>query len=205
MIPRLLAATAAAFAVAAISTSAHAEPTSWLAVGGGVSLQHNGNPASGLVKVNDVVGAFTASIGVGTSADHALVVGGIFRTVTHWDLGTDLGLAARFASRGFCRGGFGVAVDLGVVGRFWEQGRYGEYPLQGVVTLGVPWGFQAGVGVQVLNLSGSPQARGGFVVLELDLLRLTVMRQGSGTSAWKNVAPAGGTPKTPSTAPGLEP
>ena len=199
VLPCLLAATAAVALVVTSSRTAHAEPTSWLAVGGGVSVQHNG-----VAKLNDAAGAFTASIGVGTSADHAVVVGGIFRTVTHWNLGTDLGLGARFASRGFCRGDFGVAVDLGVVGRFWEQGHYGEYPLQAVVTVGLPWGFQAGVGAQAFNLSGSPQAAGGFVVLELDLLRLTVMRQGSSTSGWKNVAPAGGVTKTPSTAPGLD-
>lgn len=203
VLPRLLAATAAPLLtlvlVAATSREAHAEPTSWLAVGGGVSVQRNG-----VAKLNDAAGAVSASIGVGTSADHALVVGGIFRTVTHWNLGTDLGLGARFASRGFCRGDFGVALDLGVVGRFWEQGRYGEYPLQAVVTVGVPWGFQAAIGAQAFNLSGSPQAAGGFFVVELDLLRLTVMRQGSTTSAWPNVAPAGGVPKPVSTTPGVD-
>ena len=38
--------------------------------------------------------------------------------------------------------------------------------------------FGLGLGVNAIDLSGSPGALGGFALLEIDLLRLTLMRQG---------------------------
>lgn len=166
---------------------ARADISSWLAIGGGAGFQHTPVGPS-----TDGAGVFTTSLGVGTSPRKAIVVGGLFRTTTYFGLGTDVGIAARFASGGFARGQWGLAFDLGPEARPWRNGAYGRYPLQGVVTLGMPWGFQVGVGAQALNLGGDPQPFGGFAVLELDLLRLTIMRQGKTDTSWWNASPAGG-------------
>jgi hypothetical protein len=123
---------------------------------------------------------------------HRFVVGGVFRSTTHFTLGTDIGVAGRVATGGFARGDWGLALDAGVGARFWKDGDYGRYPIQLVLTGGGPWGLQLGIGADVSNLGGNPPARGGFAVLEIDLLRLTVMRQGSTELWWKNPAPAGG-------------
>lgn len=183
---------ATAFAISLLTAPAlaRADVTSWLAVGGGYSLQ-----ASERRDETSSGGTFNASIGVGSSPHTALIVGGLFRTTTHFGLGTDLGLAARFATRGFVQGDFGFALDTGVVGRFWDRGDYGRWPVQVVATVGVPFGFQLAAGAQFWSVSGGePFARGGFLALELDLLRLTVMRRGATTSLWPNPSPAGGEP-----------
>jgi hypothetical protein len=134
----------------------------------------------------------SATIGVGTTPISPIVVGGVFRSTTHFSLGTDVAIAARVATGGFARGDFGIALDAGAAMRWWGDGVYGRYPLQGVLLLGAPWGFQLAVGADVFNLGGDPQSRGGFALLELDLLRLTLMRQGSTDAIWKNPSPAGG-------------
>ena len=161
--------------------------SSWLAVGGGYALHKND-----VAGPTDRATALTTSIGVGSSPAGAFALGGIARTVTNFSLGTDISVSPRIATRGFVRGDWGVAFDAGVVGRFWGSGDYGRFPLQAVITGGAPWGIQLGVGADVWNLSGAPYARGGFAVLELDLLRLTVMRQGSSEAFWPNSSPAGG-------------
>ena len=58
--------------------------------------------------------------------------------------------------------------------------------------MGGPWGLQVGVGADVWNIGGEPYARGAVALLELDLLRLTVMRQGATDRWWENPSPAGG-------------
>jgi hypothetical protein len=166
---------------------ARADVTSWLAVGGGYGFEKNS-----VTTTNDRATAFTSTVGVGTSPLNTFVVGGVWRTVTHFTLGTDISLGPRLATGGFARGEWGLAVDVGVVGRFWGQGDYGRLPLQAVVTGGAPWGVQLGLGAELLNLAGSPSAQGFFAVLEIDLLRLTVDRQGATEKWWKNPSPAGG-------------
>ncbi len=167
--------------------AARADVSSWLAVGGGYSLERND-----VTKSMDRAAAFSASIGVGSSPKKSFVVGGILRSVTYFTLGTDLTIGPRFATGGFARGQWGVAFDACVGARWWGLGDYGRYPLSPVVTLGAPWGFQLGVGASLWNLSGTPYATGGFAVLEMDLLRLTVMRQGATDQSWFNASPAGG-------------
>ena len=174
-------------AVLLAAGSARADIYSWLAIGGGYGIERNPVHSS-----SDSAGAFSASLGVGSSPRKAIVVGGVFRTVTYFELGTDVGIAARFASGGFARGQWGGAFDLGVLARPWRDGQYGRYPLQGVFTIGAPWGLELGLGVQAVNLGGNPQTLGGFSVLEIDLLRLTVMRQGKTDASWWNASPAGG-------------
>ena len=58
---------------------------------------------------------------------------------------------------------------------------------------GGPWGLQLGVGGDFANiLTDDPGARGIVALLEMDLLRLTVMRQGATDRWWENPSPAGG-------------
>jgi hypothetical protein len=186
-IARLVAWLGPWLAVGLITAPARADVTSWLALGGGYGLARNGVASS-----IDSAGTFSGSIGVGTSPRSALVVGGMFRSVTYVGFGTDIGLGARLATRGFARGDWGFAFDLGLGYRYWGSGNYGQFPVQPVATLGAPWGLQLGVGANVFSLDGATQAVGGFAVLEIDLLRLTLMRQGSTDSAWHNPLPAGG-------------
>jgi hypothetical protein len=178
-------------ALAALVTSSHAraEPSSWLAIGGGATTQENRDTSH-----RDSAGSFTYTIGVGTSPLSSIVVGGVLRGQIFFGLGSDLGLSARVATGGFARGDWGVALDAGVLWRPWRDGDYGEWPVQGVLTLGAPWGFQIALGADVWSVSGGTQAQGFFAALELDLLRLTVNRQGHTETWWPNPAPAGGHP-----------
>jgi len=171
-----------------VPSTARAEPTSWLAFGGGYAFQRNG-----VADYDARATALSMSIGVGTTSKSPLVVGGIARTVTYFTLGTDVGVALRFATRGFARGEWGLALDTGVAGRWWKQQSYGHFPVQAVLTGGLPWGFNIAVGADLWDVSGDkPRSTGGFAVLELDLLRLTVMRAGNTTSFWPNPSPADG-------------
>jgi hypothetical protein len=183
----LTLAAPASLALTFWTTAARADVTSWLALGGGYGLARNGVASS-----VDGAGAFSASIGVGTSPHSSLVFGGMFRSMTFVGLGTDISLGARMATGGFARGDWGFAIDLGLGYRYWRGGDYGQFPVQPIVTLGAPWGVQLAVGANVFDIAGGTQAVGGFAVLEIDLLRLTLMRQGSTDSAWRNPLPAGG-------------
>jgi hypothetical protein len=177
----------AALAGAAPLREARADVSSWMAIGGGYAAQLNRDRSS-----RDPAGALTYSLGVGSSPLSRLVIGGLFRGTTMFGLGTDLGVALRAATGGFARGDWGAALDAGVLWRSWGGTSYGEWPLQGVLTIGSPWGLQLGVGAQVFSVTGGTQAEGVFATLEIDLLRLTVMRQGTSERWWPNPAPAGG-------------
>jgi hypothetical protein len=166
---------------------ARADVSSWLAVGGGYAAEVNRDTAA-----RDFEPTLTYSMGVGTSPLSRLVLGGVLRGTTMFGFGTDLGLAVRAATGGFARGNWGAALDAGVLWRSWGGSSYGDWPLQGVLTIGSPWGFQLAVGAQVWSVSGGVQAQGLFAALEIDLLRLTVMRQGPSERWWPNPAPAGG-------------
>jgi hypothetical protein len=167
---------------------ARAEPSSWLAVGGGYAFERNG-----LERYDARATALSITAGVGTTSTRPIVVGGVWRSVTYFTLGTDIGLAARIATGGFARGDWGLALDAGVAARLWKMQNYGHFPVQVVLTGGLPWGINLSVGADTWDVSGdSPRARGGFAVLELDFLRLTVMRNGATQSAWPNPSPADG-------------
>jgi hypothetical protein len=181
-------------AALAVTAPARADVSSWFAFGGGYGVQRDG-----VAGQTDRATAMSMSLGVGSSPRSTFVGGGLFRTVTFFTLGTDLALGPRFCTGGFARGQWGVAVDANVVGRFWNDGNYSRFPLQGIVTLGAPWGVQLGIGAQAFNLGSGPSAAGGFAVLEIDLLRLTVMRQGATDSIWPNPSPAGGRDRTTAT------
>jgi hypothetical protein len=179
---------ASALACASLSTrDARADVTSWMAIGGGYAAQLNQDTST-----RDRATTLTYSIGVGSSPLAPLVLGGLLRGTTMFTLGTDLGLALRAASGGFARGDWGVALDAGALWRPWRGGSYGRWPLQTVLTGGSPWGFQLAVGAELTSISGGTAAQGFFAAIELDLLRLTVDRQGSSERWWKNPTPAGG-------------
>jgi hypothetical protein len=179
------------FSFAAVLLSApadlRADVSSWLAVGGGAALERN-KPA----LVRDAAPALTYSVGVGSSPLSSIVFGGLIRGTTMFGLGTDLGVAVRAASGGFARGDWGIALDAGALWRPWRDGNYGEWPLQGIVTGGSPWGLQLALGTELWSVSGGTPAQGFFAALEIDLLRLTLMRQGATERWWPNPNPAGG-------------
>jgi len=169
------------------ASSARADVSSWLSAGGGYGLKR-----SELTGNYDRGAAMSFALGVGSDPNAAVVVGGIFRSTTYFTLGTDLGIAARVASGGFARGQWGAALDVGPMWRTWGSGNYGRFPLGGMLFLGAPWGVQLGVGGEIWNIGGEPHAQGVVAVLELDLLRLTVMRRGATDRYWENPSPAGG-------------
>ncbi len=158
-----------------------------MAVGGGYTIQR-----VKAAHASDRASALTYSLGVGSSPIAPLVLGGLIRGETLFGLGTDVGAAARAATGGFARGDWGLALDAGALWRPWRNGNYGQWPLQGVLTAGSPWGFQLALGAELESVSGGTAAQGFFAALEIDLLRLTVMRQGSSERWWRNPAPAGG-------------
>jgi hypothetical protein len=187
----LVLASPVALAALTCAGDARADLSSWLAVGGGTSAQL----AQG-ASTRDVVGTLTYSVGVGSSPLAPFVVGVLYRGTTMVGLGTDLGAALRLATGTFARGDWGLALDAGVAWRPWGDGAYGNSPLQGVLTFGSPWGLQLAVGAEVWSLDGAASAQGFFAALEIDLLRLTLMRQGPTERWWPNPNPAGGREKT---------
>jgi len=166
--------------------SARADVTSWLGVGGGTAVERDS-----VTRASHAAGTVTYSIGVGSTPASSLVVGGIIRGTTLVDRGTDLGLAARVCTGGFARGDWGLAIDAGVLWRSWLSD-YGEWPVQALVTGGTPWGLQVVLGSDFASVSGGTPAAGFYAALEIDLLRFTVMRQGSSERWWYNPDPAGG-------------
>jgi len=182
----------ALLALLANERDAHAEPTTWLSLGGGYAFEHNG-----VQNFDARATVFTAALGAGTSANHPFVFGGIFRETTYLTLGTDISLSARITTGGFARGDWGVGIDLGVAGRWWQNQDYGHFPVRAALVLGAPFGFQLDVGSEFSDVTGDhPTARGGFALLEFDFLRLTVNRSGNTTSGWPNPSVANG-PRAP--------
>lgn len=179
---------AAAFAGLGMATGvARADVTTWLAFGAGLAVDH-----STQTSATNWNPAFSASMGVGSDPTHAWVLGGVFRSMSRFNEGTDISLSLRLTTGGFSRGDWGFGFNLGPGLRLWGNNGYGTYPLQGAVLLGAPWGLQATVGSDIVNLEGHPTSIGAFALIEFDLLRFTLMRQGSTDQYWKNPLPAGG-------------
>jgi hypothetical protein len=120
--------------------------------------------------------------GLGTPPGDFLAVGGVFQLETRFGKGTDLGLLARFATRGYVLGGFGVALDLGGYERFWGPRSAGGL---GALVLGAPFGVILSLGGGI----GTNDQRHYGAVLGFDFARLTVYRE-SGTSYYPNAFPA---------------
>jgi hypothetical protein len=169
------------------SSTARADVTSFFAIGSGGASERSMPGAH-----RDVAIAMTSTVGVGTSSLAPIVVGGLVRGTMLFGLGIDLGVAVRAATGGFARGDWGLALEAGALWRPWGSGNFGDWPVQGVLTVGSPWGFEIAAGVQLWSLDGGTSAQGFFAALEIDLLRLTVMRQGATEHWWPNPNPAGG-------------
>lgn len=160
--------------VLVLSAPARADVSSWVSA------------AAGATVLEDRAGRSTAptlelKTGIGTPPGF-LSVGGLFQLQTHFGKGTDLGLVARFATRGYVLGDFGVALDLG-----GYQRTFGEYSRGGLgaLVLGAPWGLflSAGGGI------GTEKERHYGLVLGVDFARLTVYRD-VGTDYFPNPLPA---------------
>lgn len=172
---------------------ASADPSSWLSVTGGYGLKHSESR-----DTFDGAGALSFTLGVGSSPLSSIVVGGVVRSTTYFSRGTDIAFGPRIATGGFARGQWGLALDVNAGYRIWRgAGDYGRFPLSAMLVAGAPWGLELSVGGDVMNLTGDPQARGLVVLAGIDLLRLTVMRQGATDKWWENPSPAGGRMATP--------
>ncbi|HEX3854564.1 MAG TPA: hypothetical protein VHW01_26555 [Polyangiaceae bacterium] len=156
--------------------TAHADVSSWVFVGGGVSELHQRELSS------RAVGAMRVQFGLGTDPSHPLVLGGLFSFEPNFGYGSDLALLVRGATRGYVNGGFGLALDAGPYERFWGEGSVGG---AGTLWLGAPWGVSLGLGGSV----GSNEASGFSAILGIDFARLTVYRN-TGTSWFPNPFPA---------------
>ena len=184
---RRFASVAFAAAVGLGGGTARADVTTWLAFGTGIAVDHS--TANGSTNWNP---GLSASMGVGSDPTHAWVLGGVFRSLSRFNEGTDLSLSLRLTTGGFSRGDWGLGVDVGPALRLWGNNTFGTYPLQGALLFGAPWGLQATVGSDIVNLEGHPSSIGAYALIEFDLLRFTVMRQGSTDAYWKNPLPVGG-------------
>jgi hypothetical protein len=143
------------------SPAAAAQATSWLYVGGGAGVVDQ--------PEKETRTALSLDTGLGTSAEHPIVAGGLFRVQGYLGAGADLGIAARLVTRGFARGGFGGGIDAGVYQRWWGAGSTG---FTGNLVLGAPWGITLLGGASI----GSGDQRIYFASLGIDLARLTVHR-----------------------------
>ena len=153
---------------------ARADVSSWLFVGGGAgSLDGPGNA--------ETYGGLRFQLGMGSSPNAPIVVGGTAHTLSFFGAGTDVGLSARIATGGFVRGGWGLALDAGGYQRWWGIGSSGAL---GSLSLGAPWGIQAVFDVEM----GTNDARTYAAFVGVDFLRLTVYRT-TGTSWFPNPLP----------------
>lgn len=147
---------------------AHAGPTAWTAVGGGVSAWKQAAVASDYRADPSLL--FEA--GVGTPDRFPVIVGGLFRVtpLLASATGADMAWLARVCTRGYQVGGFGLAADVGVYARIWGTPSQG---FAGSLSLGAPLGFT--LSFHTMAGSGDLLSFGGS--LSLDLLRLTLYRQ----------------------------
>lgn len=146
----------------AFASPARADVSSWLFVGGGPAWHRQDGELL-------LAPSLELESGFGTTPAAPVVLGWLADSQTHFGYGTDLGLSARLATRGFVTGGWGAALDLGGYARFWGTESFGA---QGALVLGAPWGI-------TLNLNaarGTADATTFSAVLGIDLLRLTVYR-----------------------------
>jgi hypothetical protein len=175
----LLASGAVVLAALAFAPEARADASAWMFLGGGTTAWKQAR----LKLLPEAALAF--DIGIGTTPNAPLIVGGLFRLQPIFNDtggGADLSLMLRVATHGFQAGNFGIAVDVGMYERPWWTTSTG---LTGEVTLGAPFGLQISAGGQY----GTDNAQGITVVAGIDLLRLTIYRQ-VGLSNWSNPSPA---------------
>jgi hypothetical protein len=163
-------------AALACAGRAHADVSSWVYVGGGLSSLKQQNLE---LKVDPSLAIET---GIGTAPTHPLVVGGMFKLQALFGNGADLGVALRLATRSFVTGNFGLALDAGPYQRFWGEGSTGG---QASLVLGAPWGITLSLGGGI----GTNDARQFGATLGVDFARLTVYRL-AGENWFPNPHPA---------------
>lgn len=142
-----------------MSSAAHADVSSWLYTGLGPGFLDRGDERPLVLELETGLGTPPA----------AFVVGGVFRTQTFFQHGTDLALLLRGATRGYVQGGWGLALDVGAYQRFWGVESTGGTAALG---LGAPWG----VTLRVSGGVGSNDERFAALTLGFDFTRLTVYR-----------------------------
>lgn len=158
-----------------LTAPARADVTSWLYLGGGIASSHFAQGPTGRP------GTLAFELGMGSPPDKDVIVGGLFKTFTYFDDGTDFALALRGASGGFVRGGFGFAIDAGAYQRFWGASSTG---FVGALVLGAPFGIQ----LEATTQQGSSDVRVYGATIGIDFLRLTVYRTAV-QSYWRNPLP----------------
>jgi hypothetical protein len=163
-------------AVLVLSSPARADVSSWISAAAGATMLEDPSGRSTVPTLELKTGVGTPPLG------DFLAIGGVFQFQNHFGKGIDLGLLARFATRGYVLGDFGVALDLGGYQRFFGEKSRGGL---GSLVLGAPWGlFLSGGGGL-----GTEKERHYGVVLGIDFARLTVYRD-VGTSYFPNPHPA---------------
>lgn len=172
------------------SSSAHAEPSAWVALGGGVlawRVPREVTPATA-ADLNNNVAAVPAvyaegttfridptmriEAGIGMPDRYPVIVGGVFRVspLLASNTGADMAWLVRACNRSFQVGGFGVALDVGVYARTWGVRSTG---FEGSLTVGAPLGIAASFNFMM----GTNTVMGFGGVVSLDLLRLTLYRK----------------------------
>jgi hypothetical protein len=170
---RHLIASACAFALCTgLAAGASADVSSWLYTGVGPAFTQQNNQSDQRLVLD-------LQTGMGTDPRWPLGVGGVFKLPIHFGGGTDLGLAARFATRGFNFGDFGFAFDVGGYQRWWGLASTG---VSGALVLGAPWGIT----LSASALQGSHDTQEACITLGIDFARLTVHRT-TGNGWWKNI------------------
>jgi hypothetical protein len=159
---RFVALVALGLTALCLPREARADVSSWVSVASGPTYLDDGVAPRSAASLQ-------MNAGIGLPPSSSIVVGGLFDVTTHFGQGTDLGLLARFATRGFVLGNWGAALDLGGYERFWGRGSAGGL---GKLVLGAPWGLQLGLGGGI----GSKDAKFFGVTLGVDFARLTVFR-----------------------------
>jgi hypothetical protein len=164
---------AASFAVVVgFGAPAQADVSSWAYAGGGASqLTHadGGDGSRGLLQLD---------AGIGTSPEYPVVVGAMFRMMTHFGEGTDWALLERTATHGFVNGTWGAALDLGAYKRWWEPSSTG---FMASLNGGLPWGINLSASLGIAKDSERTFA----VTLGIDWARMTAYRT-TGESWWPN-------------------
>jgi hypothetical protein len=170
---RLFRTSSLAFALAVVSVCltqpARAEVSSWASVMSGPIWLDEGSEGFRLSQGFKAEPALTMQAGMGSTPNAPFVLGGLLQLQTLFDNGTDMGLLARGATRGFVLGDWGAALDVGGYLRLW--GIQSEGALASV-SLGAPWG----VTLSAMGGLGTRDARQFGVQLGVDLARLTVYR-----------------------------
>ncbi len=145
-----------------VTSVARADVSSWFFAGSGASLLDR----SGSRVVHPVLQIDT---GLGSSPKSAFVLGGLLRWQTQFDDGTDFGAYARLATRGYVRGAWGLALDLGSMQRYHAPFAPGY---GGTLSIGAPWGI-------TLNLDAARDQNDDnrfAAVLGIDFARFSVYR-----------------------------